>query len=300
MSPRIPLPSDLTDRAFGYADARAAGVGEGRLRGPDLARPFHGTRMDARHVLSLEERCRAYMARMPESAFFCSVTAAALWGIPLPTWALRRTDIDVAVISPARALRGTGIVGHKVQPMGDDVHELRGMPLSSPVRTWLELAAPMSLPELVAAGDHLVHWRAPTVSQAGLPAAIGRFPGRRGKPLLREAVLMLDDRAESPMESTLRVGLLEVGIQGLVSNHPVRIGSSSYRIDLALPKWKVAIEYQGDYHRERDQWRRDMTRISRLESAGWVVVQINADDLRDLAELRERIRRIVASRPDYS
>jgi hypothetical protein len=39
-----------------------------------------------------------------------------------------------------------------------------------------------------------------------------------------------------------------------------------------------------------------MTRISRLESAGWFVVQLNANDLRDARELVERIRRVIAMR----
>jgi very-short-patch-repair endonuclease len=71
----------------------------------------------------------------------------------------------------------------------------------------------------------------------------------------------------------------------------------NYRIDLAIPSRKVAIEYQGDYHRDPEQWRRDMTRVSRLESDSWFVIQVNADDLRDPAELVARIRNVLVTRP---
>ncbi len=39
-----------------------------------------------------------------------------------------------------------------------------------------------------------------------------------------------------------------------------------------------------------------MTRIARLESLGWRVIQVNKDDLRDPRELAERIRRTLAGR----
>jgi very-short-patch-repair endonuclease len=290
------LPRELAIRPFSYAEAREQGIGEGRLRGPDLARPFHGTRMEAAQTSELEARCAAYLLVLPPSAFFNSITAAILIGIPVPRAAAASDLLHVAVVAPVRAPKGRGVVGHKVQLMGDDTCELRGLPVSSPVRTWLELSTVLTLPQLVAAGDHLVHWRAPVTRPDILKAAIARYPGRRGRPLLRAAVELLDERAESPMESELRVGLIGVGISGLVSNHPVRVGNARYRIDLALPEWKIAIEYQGDYHRDREQWKRDMTRISRLESVDWAVIQVNSDDVRTVDELAHRIRRLVGRR----
>jgi len=68
------------------------------------------------------------------------------------------------------------------------------------------------------------------------------------------------------------------------------------RPDFVFPKEKVAIEYQGDYHRTRAQWRADMTRRSRLEAQGCIVIEVNADDLRDPAELTQRILAILARR----
>ncbi|MDZ4046071.1 MAG: DUF559 domain-containing protein [Rhodoglobus sp.] len=53
---------------------------------------------------------------------------------------------------------------------------------------------------------------------------------------------------------------------------------------------RLIIEYQGDYHRTRAQWRKDMTRRSRLEARGWRVMEVGADDLRDPRELVARVR----------
>ena len=39
-----------------------------------------------------------------------------------------------------------------------------------------------------------------------------------------------------------------------------------------------------------------MTRISRREADGWVVIQVNSDDLRNPVELVDRIRRVLSAR----
>jgi very-short-patch-repair endonuclease len=245
---------------------------------------------------TIEGLCRALLPILPSGAFFSSVTAAILHGMPLPQFAQKAAGIHVAVFAPARALRARGVVGHSVSALGEDVEAVRGLPVGSPTRTWLELARVLDLPRLVAAGDSIIHWREPRATSESLAAAVAAYPERRGKRALRAAMELLDARAESAPESELRVILSLAGIRGLVANHPVRVGSQRFRIDLALPEWKIAIEYQGDYHRDIEQWRRDMTRISRLESDGWFVVQINANDLWNPGERVERLRRVIARR----
>jgi very-short-patch-repair endonuclease len=76
-----------------------------------------------------------------------------------------------------------------------------------------------------------------------------------------------------------------------------RAGRFLARVDLAFPEQRVAIEYEGDYHRtERDRWRKDMVRIRRLEAAGWRVLRVNGDDLRDPTHLLMQLARILALR----
>lgn len=295
MNQRRPLPRELRGRPFTTAEARNAGVTDGRLLAGDLKRPFHGIRTTDTPS-TIRDLCSAYAAAMPPDAFFSSTTAAQLMGVPLPRRLADQTELHVAVVSPHRAFEGRGTIGHKVQLMGGDWWIRNGLRLSTPERCWCELARLLSVPELVAAGDHLIHWRAPLTSIEQLAAAMSRFPDRRGRKNLLLSIGLLNDRAESPMESVLRVLLHAAGIE-VEANYPVKIGSRSYRLDLAIAERRIAIEYQGDYHREKSQWRRDMTRISQLESVGWVVIQVNADDLRDPGALVERIRRVIAARP---
>ncbi len=235
---------------------------------------------------------------MPAGAFFSSVTAAVLHHLPLPFELERHPALHVAVVSPKRGIASRGVIGHKVQLMGGDVWDVRGLPTSSPERAFCELAGVLSLSDMVAVGDYLIHWRSPLTTPEGLADAVARYPGRRGRRVLVEALSLLNDRAESRRESKLRVVIIRAGITGWEVNYWITVPGKRYRADLAFPRQKVVLEYQGDHHRDPAQWRADMTRISKLEAAGWYVIQFNADDLRDERELAERTRSVLGSRPN--
>lgn len=114
---------------------------------------------------------------------------------------------------------------------------------------------------------------------------------------MRIALALLDDRAESAQESILRCLLVMGGLPMPQVNYVVVDAESgkAMRLDLRYPEERLVLEYQGDYHRTRQQWRRDMTRRSRLEAQGWRVMELNADDLRDAADLVARVAAALAN-----
>jgi very-short-patch-repair endonuclease len=235
---------------------------------------------------------------MPAEAFFCGITAAQIMGVPLPFRLERESVVHVAVPASRRAPQGRGVRGHAVTWSPFEIRDWDGLRVSAPARLWCELAATLSISDLAAAGDHLIHWRLPLTTRAELEDAVDRLRGRRGFRTMQAALPLLDDRAESPQESRLRVIALLGGLSGLVANLPIRTASGhSYRADLAFPAHKVIIEYQSEWHDNPSAFRRDMTRISRLETDGWHVMQVNADDLNDPAELVARIRSFLALHP---
>ena len=61
------------------------------------------------------------------------------------------------------------------------------------------------------------------------------------------------------------------------------------RVDLAFPEAKVAVEYDGAWHGEPGQFRRDRERLNRLTAAGWRVIFVTAADLRSPEALLRRI-----------
>lgn len=51
-------------------------------------------------------------------------------------------------------------------------------------------------------------------------------------------------------------------------------------VDLAYPRWKIALEYEGDHHRvDRAQWNRDIDKHAALTRAGWWVIRVTAQML---------------------
>ncbi|MEO7017962.1 MAG: hypothetical protein ABI130_15840 [Leifsonia sp.] len=147
-------------------------------------------------------------------------------------------------------------------------------------------------------------WRRadPLVSPDELATALESAAGRRGlRGLrgLREALDLIDDRAESPQESRIRMALVRANIPGMGVNVPVRGASGRvYRADFAFRDRGIVLEYQGDYHRERGQFRRDLPRSLDLQTAGVTVILLGPDDTRSEPEFVERMRTLLQLHPE--
>lgn len=297
MSHRKPLPEPLASGPFRSRDAAPTHVPISRLRSRDLNHDVRGTRVAAASI-DLGMRCALFQLRMPRSSAFSHDTAAQLQGIPLPWHRVARTGVDIAVPSPARAPHADGVRGHKLRLKPSDILiRPDGLRVTTPVRTWLDLGTSLSLLDLVAAGDFIVHWRRPLASIDQLRRGLRDRCSRRGLVALQQAIGLLSDRSEAPPESMLRVivilaGLPEPSINTVVTD---RFGEFVARTDLEIEEYLLVLEYMGDYHRTSvRQWRSDMTRRSRIEATGRRVMELNADDLRDPVELIDRIRRFAA------
>lgn len=234
---------------------------------------------------------------MRHDAFFCSVTAAVITGVPLPARFEHARLLHVAVPTPTRAPEGKGVRGYSVSVVDGDVRSWGKLRISSPERLWWELSAVLTVPQLVAAGDYLIQRRGPQTTVERLAEASASFAGRVGGPRRRECLPYLDANSESPMESELRVIVIKARIPGFVANLSIEVPGARYRGDLVFPDKKVVVEYQSEYHFDLAQRRRDMTRIDRLQAAGWFVMQVNLDDLNHPDELVTRIRSVLDSRP---
>ncbi|WP_345066857.1 hypothetical protein [Leifsonia kafniensis] len=180
-----------------------------------------------------------------------------------------------------------------------DVTVQRGVPLTTPARTWCDLALTLSLGELVAAGDYLIFHEQPIVSRRELLDAVISHPGRRGRRVLRRALELLSEFSESPKESELRVIVVTSGLPTPQVNPEIydEHGRFVARVDLYFPEERAILEYQGDQHRtDIRQWRRDLTRRSELESLGYHYAEVAADDLENVAPLIRRIERNLRAR----
>jgi len=279
---------------FSYRSGLEAGLTPGTLRSARWNHDIRGMRID-QPAQDLSDRWRMLAARIPRG-FFSHTTAAVILGIPLP-WHLKNSSVvDVAIAAPARAPHATGLRGHELGIHPGQVQKTRGVPHTSPARTWCDLASVLSLYDLVAAGDFLIQRQLPLATSRQLSECADLFFGRRGIRRMREALGLLSELSESPPESILRVIMVQGGLPAPKINHTIVDSETgrAMRPDFLFEKERVIVEYQGDYHRTRAQWRADMTRRSTLESKGWKVVELNWDDLKDPAELVARIRALLA------
>ncbi|MGO4691158.1 hypothetical protein [Glaciibacter sp. 2TAF33] len=146
---------------------------------------------------------------------------------------------------PAVDIRG--VTGHRLVILQNDVGSLGGIQLTGPVRTWLDLSAHLSLLELVAVGDYLVHWRHPYATITELTDAAAAYPGRRGRALVRAALPLFRTRSESPRESILRVIIVLSELPEPECNREIfdPAGRFLARGDLVYPDYKLLLEYQG-------------------------------------------------------
>lgn len=301
-----PLPAHLGD-IFTTRDAHGIGVTPARLRNKDLTLLFEGVYVKVGSMPTVAQICAALQQGNPLRSRFSGITAAEIIGVPLPNSMLRAgwgerpgtttssRRIHISVPPPAHLPRGRNIAGHIVTANSGDTVLVNGLRISSPAQLWRELATHLDVLNLVAAGDFLIHRRRPFVTLAGLKGAMGEFAGQRGIRKAKEALELLHEGSESPQESKLRVILQWGGIATVPNVSITTSGGYRYRVDLAVVDRRVIIEYQSDkHHMDAAAYRRDMTRISRLEADNWSVIQVNANDLRDPIELCARVKRVCA------
>ncbi|WP_167494190.1 hypothetical protein [Microbacterium hydrothermale] len=235
---------------------------------------------------------------MPRHAFVCGASAAVLHGLPLPgpVEARARERPLVGVPAGANRIRRPGIVGRSLLVAFGDLVEVDGIRCTSPLRTWAELAETLSVAQLTAVADRLISRRAPLATREDLERTHRRFLGGRGSKRRRLAVDFADDGSESPKESELRVLLIMAGLPAPETNVEIYDGSRFVaRVDLLYRFARQIIEYDGDHHRDPDQWSRDQMRRAERESLGYRMTVVTRRDFDDPIALVARIRRLLAA-----
>lgn len=295
----------------------ALGVTRDRLAASDLMKPFTGIRMPAEPATSPPQSdadwlqifathqdenrrlCAAYRLRMPPAAFFSGPTAALLHGAPLPYWLSADRRLHVGLPDDCRAVQVVGAIGHSYSIDPAQVTTCALGRLTTPERTWCDLARILRLPDLVAVGDYLIRWSSPLSSHDRLAVAVHLQKGQRGVKNLRTALTLLNERAESPKESILRVQLILGGLPAPEVNVNVFDTEGRFigRVDMMYRRYGLILEYEGLQHLvDPDQWQRDIERVQKLEDEGWRVIRVTRADLANPRELIGRIHAHIRSR----
>lgn len=278
-----PLPERLRGRTFTLRESDQSGISRRRTTGRDLHTPSRGIRVPWGVEQDLEVRIRPLLELTPGGIVSHS-TAALLWGIPLPPWLAGSFEVHISKDASQNPPWRAGVAGHHSRFRSGEVVELHGVAVTSPLRTWLDLAALLPLEDLVAAGDFLVceHHRIfgpkriALVRLAALREAVRHEFHRRGIVKAREAADLIRVGVDSPPETRIRLALERAGIPELTLNYVVKTanGKEVSWPDLSLPEWKIAIEYDGEHHRTAHQKAVDDDRNLLMAHLGWQQVRI--------------------------
>ncbi len=237
-----------------------------------------------------------FLHRLRPDERFSHVSAARIWGMPLPLDADARVHLTTPVDHDRRERHG--LVSHR---RGGETLVVSGMPVSSPLETFVELAKMLALDDLVAVGD----WIALTPRHPGrgdqrpyaTPDSLRRTMNERrawGVRLARRAADLVTTGVESPQETRLRLLLTRAGIVSPRCGMPIRDrdGALIGYFDMVWPEERVIVEYDGDQHRtDPTQYEKDILRFDRATAAGWRVIRIRKLGLRRAGEA-ETIARV--------
>jgi very-short-patch-repair endonuclease len=209
-------------------------------------------------------------------------TAAGLWrldGFP------RRGTVELVVRHDRHPAPGGNVVVHRSRDI-DLVKPLcvEGIPTTPIGRTLLDLGAVVDRRKVLLAIDDarrrkLIGW-----GQLLHVLELHAARGRDGVGTLRR---ILDEHygeaatTDSAFERLVLVMLVASGLEKPELQHEVRIQGRRYRIDLAYPDKKVAIELDGQVHREREVWESDHVRQNALVNAGWRVLRFTWKQYRE-------------------
>ncbi len=220
------------------------------------------------------------VASFPALAAISHQSAAELWGLTQRGF---RT-IEVVTTRWDRVHRGDITVHESLDLVTEDVVEHLGVPVTTPVRTVVDLGA--SNRWIV---EHALETgiRRSLFTLDDVEAFVARVArrGRRGvgviRPLL-EARRRWDHVTESALEDEFRKLLAEMGLPPVQSQYVVRDEADRFvcRADFAYPHACVLIELDSEaHHLDRMSFRRDRAKQNRATTLGWTVLRYTWWDL---------------------
>lgn len=283
------LPRRLGERPFTVGEAKALGVGVGRLRAADLRTPSRSIRIPRDAAGNLANSCRPYVDLLPDAVISHS-TAARLHGLVLPRRLAEEPVLHLSRASGKGKPRRRNVEGHRLDLSSEDLSTVAGLAVTGIARTWLDLAGLLSAEELIVMGDQIVsaHHRSfgparhALVPLDDLRAFIG---GKKRVAHLRKCQSALEHLrvgVDSPPETLLRLMLSnDPEMPEFVPNVAIcdEHGKAQIWSDLGCHEFRTCLEYDGAHHLTPEQQARDHYRDLKTAELGWVQVKISKTDL---------------------
>ncbi|UMG91645.1 hypothetical protein [Nocardioides sp. TF02-7] len=277
--PRLPAWFPLPiDRPFTYKMAQAEGIGERDLRWlvqqGFLRRPIKSVYVAADIPDSLGLRVACLKLVVPDDAVVVDRHAGWLHGAEMVLAPNEHLDLAPVrtFLPPGRRLRNPLTDSGERTLRVEDVTEIDGLPVTTPIRTAWDLGRNRWVEPALSGIDQML--RLGVFSKEELIDGVARFRGMRWVTVLRVVVVIADGRAESPPESVLRLRWIQVHLPTPVPQIEVWDGPDFLaRLDLGNEELRFAAEYDGvEWHSSPEQLDHDRRRRRIVEErGGWLV-----------------------------
>jgi hypothetical protein len=275
----------IFDGPFTRAEYLAAGGARAALKGARYREVVKAIFIEVDQD-DADTRVRVALMLHPEAAFASHWSACRVLRLPAPDNAFEH----VTVREPEDRRYRPWLKPH-VTKRTRGVIVVRGIPVTDPITTFLQMTGHLSLVDAVVLGDAIVKMY--RISPGRLLRA-ARASADYYAAAARRAAAYVRKGVDSPMETRLRMLLVLAGLPEPVVNVVLvhEDGRWKRRFDLCYPRIKLVVEYNGRQHREKQQRSTDRKRAEELELDGYLILAFEAEDIyiSPLATL-ERVRR---------
>jgi very-short-patch-repair endonuclease len=244
---------------------------------------YPGVYLPADITPTLAQRTTAAWLWSGRRGVIAGLAAAAMHGAQ---WVAE--DVPVELIwANGRPPRGIKTRRDRLAP--GEWQVMAGIPLTTPERTAFDLARRGRLDEAIARLDALGN--ATRFDRQAVADLTLKHSGSPGIARVHNVLELYDPGAESPRETWLRLLLIRAGFPKPRTQIPVYddFGRGRYRLDMGWDDVMIAVEYDGQHHRKREHFGKDIVRSEFIAYRGWTHIRIVAGT--HPADIVNRVRR---------
>ena len=272
--PKDRLIGDLAGRQYGVVSRSqllAMGIGVGAIQ--TRVRKHYLHRLH-RGVYAVGHLALVPLAREMAAVLACGLTAAISHRSSAVVWyllpAIDDADIDVTVMT--RKGRRAGLRIHQTGRLSpQDIRHLRGLPVTTPSRTIIDLAECVTDRELERAVHEAITRR--LVNARRLRAELDQYRGRRGISRLKQ--LLDNDGPSTLTRSEAEERFLALVRSAGLPAPEVNVLVQGHRVDFLWRDQGLVVEVDGfQFHSTREAFERDRRRDAELQRAGLRVLRV--------------------------
>lgn len=234
---------------------------------------FPGVYLSKLIVPTLEQRAVGAWLWSGRDGVIAGRAAAALHGAK---WVDATTPIEMLWRS-GRPPRGIVVRNERLD--ADDIEWVKGLPVTTPLRTAFDLARHLPRDLAVRHLDALARETGITADEVLLLSE--RYRRARGLPRARIALPLMDGGAQSHQETRIRLILIDDGLPPPRTQIRITDGVQDAFIDMGYDEPKVGFDYEGKHHSEdRGQYVHDIGRAELIDRRGWIDLRVVAEHSR--------------------